>query len=135
MACLLCLINHKQAKLQCNIFWLFLGEALYCNFCFSNKSWSDCDSNSKQDICDPTIDKDGACTKVHRVEKKGGKDIHHFSKSCLPSSHCSGEDCVNHGQSCRFDCCNTDYCNGSVFLNGNYMTFLMLALVIIAHLL
>ena len=129
-----CLFSHKQAKLQCNVFCLFSGEALDCNFCYSDTSWSDCDSGSKQSSCDPSWYED-TCTKTYRVEKKGENVIHHYSKSCLPSSFCNGEECRMHSQSCRIDCCNTDACNESVFLNGNYMTFLMLALVIIVHLL
>jgi len=135
IACWVCLIHHKQTKLQCNIFCLFSGEALNCNYCYSNKSWSDCDRNSIQSHCDTEIGKDATCIKVYRLVKDGDKEINHYFKSCLPSKHCSGEECVELGQFCRIDCCNTDACNGSVFLNENYMTFLTLAFVIIAYLL
>ena len=134
MACLLLsLIANKQS---CSVIYslsgLFSGEALYCNLCFSSESWSDCDSTSKLYDCNPA-DGEDTCIKVHRLEKKGEKEIHHYSKSCMPSTECSGEECNYYGQSCRVDCCNTDACNGSVFLNANYMTFWMFAMVIIAH--
>ena len=134
MACLLLsLIANKQS---CSVIYslsgLFSGEALYCNQCFSNESWNDCDSTSKLHHCNPAHDED-TCIKIHRLKKKGEKEIHYYSKSCMPSIQCSGQECKDYGQSCRVDCCNTDACNGSVFLNANYIIFLMLAIVIIAH--
>lgn len=122
-------LNYKQAKLCCNRVCLFLGEALNCSFCYSNKSWYECDSRSEQRSC--TEHK--VCIKLHRQVKQGENEIHHYSKGCLPSSNCNGEVCKDHGQSCQIDCCNTDGCNGSMFLNANYMTLLTFALLIIVH--
>ena len=126
------LINDKQAKLQCNIFCLFLGEELKCYSCHSNKSWSHCESTRKQQHCDRGV-KEDTCIKLHRLKIEDEKETHYYSKGCVPSSLCSGEECKEHGQGCRVDCCNTEYCNGSVFLNANYMTILMLAMVIVAR--
>lgn len=115
--------------MRCNRFCLFLGEALNCNFCYSNKSWYECDSTSEQRPCP----EHKVCIKIHRLVKQGENEIHHYNKGCLPSSNCNGEECKDYGQSCRVDCCNTDGCNGSMFLNANYMTLLTLALLIIVH--
>ncbi|XP_078360652.1 uncharacterized protein LOC144644944 isoform X3 [Oculina patagonica] len=127
----------KSAKFQVLFIafvWIFSeGEALYCNFCHSNKSWDECDSENKQDHCgnDATY----VCFKIHRLEMINDKEIHHYYKGCGPQQFCTGQECAEHGQACKVHCCNTDACNESRILYVNYITCITLALLTATHLL
>ncbi|KAJ7382230.1 hypothetical protein OS493_036263 [Desmophyllum pertusum] len=107
------------------------SAALYCNYCYSNKSWEECESKSEQHYCKDNIPY--VCYTSHIVEKKNGKEIHSYQKGCGGKDICTGEECVNHW--CNVHCCNTDACNKAMFFNANYMTCITLTLLTAAHLL
>ena len=109
------------------------GEALYCNFCYSNKSWDECDSSSKKLYCGDDIPY--VCYKKHRVEMKNDTEVHHYQKGCGPQQFCTGQECTDHGHWCKVNCCNTDACNASGIFYANYMTCITLAMLTAAHLL
>ncbi|XP_022799142.1 uncharacterized protein LOC111337167 [Stylophora pistillata] len=96
-------------------------QKLRCYKCYSPESWDNCRENLTAVECTRQGD---ICYKIKRTSGEGSQSKNLkviYAKGCNMPNACSGEECKENNWHCEVSCCNTDFCNGTVQMSGNFL--------------